>query len=82
MFGLTIAEISTLLSLLVLTITQVILVISGKFTDVTKIEQKKQQALNKLYKKAEKTKIKLSSQVSKIESLENTTITNNEEVSK
>lgn len=80
MFGLTIAEVSTLFSLFVITVTQIIFIFTGKFSDVTKLEQKKQQVLNKLYKKADKTKEKLSAQVAKIESLENSKKNNSDEV--
>ena len=70
MFGLSYSEIAVVISLIVTTIAQVFLLISGKTSDAVKLENRKQKHLNKLYKRAEKDKSKLSSDLSKISELE------------
>lgn len=78
MFGLSIYEISIILTLVLTSLAQFYLVITGRSADASKLESQKDKYLNKLYSTANKQRAKLDKTVKKISDLsENKNLENN-----
>lgn len=69
MFGLSIYEISIILTLVLTSLAQFYLVITGRPSDASKLESQKDKYLNKLYSIANKQRARLDKTVKKISEL-------------
>ena len=69
MFGLSIYEISIILTLVLTSLAQFYLVITGRSSDASKLESQKDKCLNKLYSTANKQRARLDKTVKKISEL-------------
>ena len=69
MFGFSIYEISIILTLVLTSLAQFYLVITGRSADASKLESQKDKYLNKLYSTANKQRARLDKTVKKISEL-------------